>query len=510
MFARKLLNRSGSISVQIINKDHGRYQVVQTVGTAKDPDAIERFWQKAQQTVRRPDNRQGKLFVTQTGDDQTIENAMEALSNASVRTIGPELIFGTLFDRLGFNQIKDQLFRYLVIARLAWPLSKLKTCDYLYRYNGTVMKIDAVYKFLDRLHSRYKAQSEAIAYVHTKKRLKNITVVFYDITTLYFEAEAEDDLRKVGFSKDGKFQHPQIMLGLLVGELGLPIGYDIFKGNTFEGHTLLPTIGHMQKKYGFKQPIVVADAAMLSRDNLTQLQEAGYQFIIGARIKSESQAIKQQILEQASGMQDGGSFTLKRKDGTRLVVTYSDKRAAKDNHNRKRGIARLQKRIKTGRLTKSSINSRGYNKFLTLDGNVTINLNEDKIKEDTQWDGLKGYITTTRLGARRVTENYSHLWQIEKAFRISKTDLRVRPIYHYRQRRIEAHICIAFVAYAIYKELELLLKKKGIIMSAKRAGELTHNMYELHYTLPDSNEERRRVLGMDDEQQLLHDAVHRS
>ncbi len=509
MFVRKLMNRSGSTSVQIISKDHGRYRVVQTVGTAKDPDDIERLKQKALQIIHQPDRYQGKLFATQTKNDQVVENAIEVLSNAQVRTIGPELIFGTLFDRIGFDQIKDGLFRHLVISRLAWPLSKLKTCDHLYRYNGTVMHVDTVYKFLDRLSDHHKEQAEQIAYEHTKKRLGNISVVFYDMTTLYFETEDEDDLRKIGLSKDGKFQHPQIMLGLLVGEEGLPIGYDIFEGNTFEGHTLLPTLKQIQQKYDFRQPVVVADAAMLSKNNLNDLKHAKYQFIIGARIKNETEEMKRKILERSKGMKDGDSFILKRKDGTRLIVTYSDKRARKDAHNREKGLRRLKKHLKTGRLTKSSINNRGYNKFLTLEGELNVSLNEEKIATDEMWDGLKGYVTNTRFSAKRVSENYSHLWQIEKAFRISKTDLRIRPVYHYKKRRIEAHICIAFVAYIIYKELEMLLKRKGIKMSAKRAGELTQNMYALHYTLPDSNEHRQKILNMDEEQRLLYNVIYR-
>ncbi len=200
---------------------------------------------------------------------------------------------------------------------------------------------------------------------------------------------------------------------------------------------------------------------------------------------------------------------LKREDGTRLAVTYSAKRASKDARNREKGLSRLQKRIRSGRLTKENLNNRGYNKFLVMDGAVSVRIDEEKVLADQKWDGLKGYLTNTRLGAKKIAEQYSHLWQIERAFRISKTDLRVRPIHHYRRRRIEAHLCIAFAAYAIYKELERLLKNKKIVMSAKRAGELTHNMYEMHYTLPDSKMKKKRVLRMDKEQQILFDAIHK-
>ena len=507
MFVRRLKNRSGSVSIQLISKAHGRYKVIKTLGTAKDPDEIERLWLQAQHIVNTPDSTQGKLFAMQTQADHVAQNTIESLSNTSIRTIGPELIFGTLFDRIGFNAIADNMFRHLVIARLAYPLSKLKTADYLYRYQGKVVSVSAIYKFLDRLNKRYKSQAQEIAYRHTQTRLKNISVVFYDITTLYFEAEDEDDLRKIGFSKDGKFQNPQIMLGLLVGEGGLPIGYDIFKGNTFEGHTLLPTLKKIQQKYGFDEPIVVADAAMLSADNLRKLREANYRFIVGGRIKNENDQIKTQIIKQAHGMRNGDNFVLEKENNTRLVITYSDKRASKDKYNRERGLRLLRQRVKTGRLSKSAITNRGYNKFLKLEGELLITIDEEKVKADSVWDGLKGYITNTNMSAGEIVENYKHLWQIEKAFRISKTDLKVRPIYHYRQRRIEAHICIAFVAYAIYKELENLLVKRGIKMSVNRAGELTHNMYELHYKLPDSNRNQMKVLNMSEEQQSLYDAI---
>ena len=184
------------------------------------------------------------------------------------------------------------------------------------------------------------------------------------MTTLYFEAQDEDDLRKIGFSKDGKFQHPQIMLGLLVGKGGYPIGYDIYEGNTFEGHTLLPTLEKIEKKYHFKHPTVIADAALLSKQNLENLSHAKYRFIIGARIKNETDATKAKILKQSKGMHDGDHFVVKKQDGTRLIVTYSTSRSKKDAHNRDRGLKKLREQIRFGKLTKKHINSRGYNKFL--------------------------------------------------------------------------------------------------------------------------------------------------
>ncbi len=146
---------------------------------------------------------------------------------------------------------------------------------------------------------------------------------------------------------------------------------------------------------------------------------------------------------------------------------------------------------------------------MTLKGSIEVEINNQKVKEDSLWDGLKGYVTNTELSDEDVIKNYRHLWQIEKAFRISKTDLRIRPIHHYRRKRIEAHICIAFVAYTIYKELERLLGKNNVGFSAKKAMELTHTMYEIECQIPGTMEQRKFTLKMDTDQQILYDIIHK-
>lgn len=506
MFVRKKKNKSGKISVQIISKTGGKYTVVKTVGCSNDSEEIERLFLRAHHLI--PEITGQTTLAMETDLDKQVDNFVSTLANAHIRVIGPELIFGFLFDRIGFNIFPNNLFRHLVISRLSYPGSKLKTIDYLQRYKNIFVSSDRIYRFLDELQSSYKKEVEKISFEHTKKILKgNIAVVFYDMTTLYFETEDEDDLRKIGFSKDGKFQHPQIMIGLLVGENGYPIGYDIFEGNTFEGHTFLPVLESIQKKYNFLKPIVVADAGLLSKDNIRKLKEKNYKFIIGARVKNETNEIKNEILAKAALLDNGEGFKIKRPDNTWLVVTYSSKRARKDKYNRKKGLKKLRQRVRYGKLTKQHINNRGYNKFLIISGKASVVIDEEKIKIDKQWDGLKGYTTNSRLSIRQVVKNYTQLWQIEKAFRISKTDLKVRPIYHRLKNRIEAHICIAFTAYTIYKELERVLDKNKIGFSVKRAVELTQNIYEIAYTLPDSQKQKTKYLKMDNDQQILFNMI---
>jgi transposase len=503
MFYRKKKNQSGSTSVQIISKHRGKYRVVKTIGSSANEQRIQKLIYLAKQEIERLAG-QPQLFLSQT--DVVVEQVFASLNNADIQTIGPEIIFGKIYNSIGFDAVKQDLFRHLVIARLAFPLSKLKTIDYLYRYQGVLLDIDAIYRFLDKLNNQLKDQAERIAFAHTLKVLDgNISIVFYDMTTLYFEASDEDDLRKTGFSKDGKHQNPQIYLGLLVGLGGYAIGYDIFEGSIYEGHTLIPFIEKITAKFNLDKPIVVADAGLLSNDNIKALEERNYEYIIGARLKNELEKIKQEIL--ARQLSDGEMMKIKKANNTRLIVAYASNRAIRDEHNRKRGLQRLEKQMKTGKLTKSNINNKGYNKYLKLQGDVSVEIDYEKFNNDKFWDGLKGYITNTKLSDKRVIENYKNLWHIEKAFRMSKTDLRIRPVYHRLKHRIEAHICISFTAYCIYKELERLLYKEKSSLSLKKAAEITHNMYQITFTLPESKHTKSMLLKMDDEQAELYQII---
>lgn len=473
--------------------------MVKTLGCATTQREIEKLTLLAKQQIDEL-SQQSILFPSQ--NDEVVDQVFASLTNSSIRTVGPELIFGRIFDFIGFNKIDNQMFRHLVISRLAFPLSKLKTIEYLFRYQGVALDIDAVYRFLDKLNNKLKDQVEQIAFARTLQILQgNMSVVFYDMTTLYFEASDEDDLRKTGFSKDGKHQNPQIFIGLLVGLGGYAIAYDIYEGNTYEGHTLIPFIEKMSEKFKIGKPVVVADAGLLSKENIKTLEQKGYEYIIGARVKNESEKIKAQILSHS--FCDGATISIKKKATTRLIVNYSSSRSKKDGYNRKRGLNRLEKQVKAGRLTKSNINNRGYNKYLKLNGEISIEIDYQKYNRDQEWDGLKGYITNTKLTDEQVMENYKNLWQIEKAFRMSKTDLRIRPIYHRLRDRIEAHICISFSAYSIYKELERALYEEKSTLSLKEASELTHNMYQVTYTLPESKHTKSRLLNMDIKQQEL-------
>ena len=310
MFLRKKPNKSGSISVQVIVKTKSRKQhVVRTIGSSRNADEIEQLMAKGRKYIS---DLQGPLLPGLDEEENAVDLFVGALTNAQVKVVGPELIFGRLYDYVGYNSIPSEMFRHMVICRLYNPGSKLKTADYLERYLHVSYDISKIYRFLDSLCYRkesansiaedadvnkvstkktngknkpkpdYKSLVEQISYNHTKKVVGgSISVCFYDMTTLYFEATDEDDLRKAGFSKDGKHSNPQIFLGLLVASGGNPIGYEIYEGNIYEGNTIVPLVKALAERFSFGKPVVVADAGLLSKKNIDALTLDGYEYIIG-------------------------------------------------------------------------------------------------------------------------------------------------------------------------------------------------------------------------------------
>lgn len=497
MFIRKLKSPNGRSYLQVVDKSSGRYSVVKSFGSFDSAEQYQILYNKAQEWMTQLS---GTLEFDFANSDAIVEQFFDSIQ--SVKRVGYDLILGKIFDDIGFNKIEDDYFRELVLARVAFPRSKLKTTEYLYRYKQLDWTEDQLYRYLDKLHKTQKDIVEKISYDHTLKILDNkIGVVFYDVTTLYFEIDDEDDLRKTGFSKEGKHQNPQIVLGLLISKNGYPLAYEIFEGNKFEGHTMLPVVEAFKTKYNLGQLVIIADSGLMSKSNVEELRAKDYEFILGARIKNENRLVKEKIL--ALSLKNGESAVIK--NGTlQLIITYSEDRANKDRYNREKGLRRLQKHIDRGRLTKASINNRGYNKFLKLEGEIKVAIDNDKLQQDCRWDGLKGYATNAKLSKEQIIENYHQLWQIEKAFRIAKTDLKIRPVYHRLQRRIEAHICISFAAYKLYKELERILVVKKATISAMQAIEIAENINEISITLPQTGKIKRKILLLTDEQKYLN------
>ena len=372
--------------------------------------------------------------------------------------------------------------------------------DYLKSYYDEDIDLNHIYRYMDKLYNTQMELAQQISVEHTRKIFGGkIGLMFYDVTTLYFETAQRDVLREPGFSKDGKTTESQIVLGLLVSEGGYPLSYSLFNGSQYEGFTMIPMIDDFKQRFEIGDDfVVVADSGLMTRTNLTLLQQAGYKYILGARIKNENESVKQWIL--SLDKIDGSSYEYIRQNGERLIVNYSEKRAGKEAYNRQRGVARLKRAYKSGHITKQQVNNRGYNKFLEISKDIEVCISEQKIAEDCKWDGLKGYITNTDLDAKRIIAEYHGLWVVERAFRISKGTLEMRPMFHFTERRIEAHICICFIAYKLYKELERLIGINRISMSVDHVLDAAKTITTIRIRLPESNTYFTKTLFLTEKQ----------
>lgn len=483
MFVRKKKNRSGTVSVVIADKSSGKFKELKTIGVSSDSDELACLEAKARQWI---DEYSGQLALDFDENAQALQEVKNTIARIE-RTLHdmPQVILGHIYDSIGFGAIGDSILRHLVIARVCHPQSKVATVAYLKSYFDEDVRLHNIYRYMDKLYNTQREKVQQISVEHTLKLLGGrIGVVFYDVTTLYFEStpQPDDELRRAGFSKDGKMAESQIVLGLLVSEDGYPMSYSIFNGSQYERRTMVPIIDDFVRRFKLTDFIVVADSGLMNTKNVELLESAGYRYILGARIRNESPKIKDWIL--AIDKTDGDIIECRKSDSQRLIVSYSDARAKKNAWNRNKGVERLRKAYAKGTLTKENVNKRGYNKFLEISKDITVSINEEKIAEDSLWDGLKGYITNTELPGKEVISQYHGLWVVERAFRIGKGTLEMRPMFHFTEKRIEAHICICFVAYKVYKELERVTRELGMKMSVDKVLEIAKTITTIKIRLP--------------------------
>ncbi len=482
MFIRKKKNRSGTTSIVVVEKRKGIFREIITIGTSNDASVLESLYLKGKKWMS---VYMGEQDIFETHDKAFEERQVTEYLLSNVENIllnGVQLILNNVFKLTGFDLIEDMIFRQLVIARLSQPMSKAATVEYLKSHFDEDAQLHRIYRYLDKLYNTQQEKIQQISVEHTRRILGGqIGLLFYDVTTLYFESDYGDELRETGFSKDGRHSQPQVVLGLLASKDGYPLSYSVFNGSQYEGYTMLPVVEDFVQRFNLDDFIVVADSGLMNQRNIALLESGNYKYIIGARIKNESNEIKTWAL---SLRKQDGEFNETRKGLARLIVGYSTKRANKDRHNREKGVKRLEKAYRSGKITKENINKRGYNKFLEISDNVKVTISSDKIEQDEKWDGLKAYLTNTTLAANEVYDQYSSLWSIERAFRITKGTLEMRPMFHFTPKRIEAHVCICFVAYKVYKELERILKISHINMSIDKVLDIAKTITTIKINLP--------------------------
>jgi transposase len=407
---------------------------------------------------------------------------LEDLSEQQRLVEGFHDVFGKLFNSCGFHQIlnkkKSEVLKNLVLARIASPSSKRASQEMLTAEFGIEIGLDRIYRMMDSLLEHEEEFQRAIFQNTQSLCFEKIQMTFFDVTTLYFESTEEDEIRKFGYSKDQQFHSVQVVVALATTQDGLPIGYKTFPGNTAEVSTLLKCLNEWKEVLPIGEVTIVADRAMMSEDNLSSLEKAKIKYVIAAKLKKLPKEVRDKVL---SGEGDSLKFADENyrvqehilANGRRLVVTYSDKRSRKDQKDRDRILEKMRKKIGSGKNTKKLVSNKGYQKYLKVEGEGQLLFDEAKLQEETKWDGLHGIITNDHESkALELLGFYRRLWVIEESFRIHKTDLSVRPIYHFKPERVQSHILLCYLSFALvrYAEYRIEMQKQKIsIQEIRRA-----------------------------------------
>lgn len=437
---REVKLKSGKVAVQVYVITNRKRTILKHIGSSGDIMEINDLKEQAVNWIQEEINKKG-LF--QDREDSFVKNY-------KYLGFGYQFAYDFLsktFKDFNFHKHVKKLFQDLAIAQILEPSSKRQNLLFLERFFGIKHNLNNLYEHLSVYDSNIKTNLEKEIIEIAKREFGfDFSFVLYDVTTLYFESFKNDEFKRPGFSKDHKHNQPQIVIGLIVTKEGFPVGYEVFKGNTFEGNTFLPTVIEFKKKHDIKSLTVVADSAMFSKLNFDNLKENGINYIVGARLLNQKKEVLDQIEKEIKKV-NGYSVKI-----SELVVEYSEARYAKDKREMEKQIEKAKRilNVQTEKITNI--------KYLKNE-KTRRHLNQELVEKNTKLLGLKGYITNLKLSNIEIINHYHNLFRVERAFRISKSDLEMRPIYHYKEESIKNHILMCFMCLAVSVYLELKNKK---------------------------------------------------
>jgi transposase len=388
----------------------------------------------------------------------------------------------TIWKQRVFEFNATEAIFLMLLDRLSAPCSKLKTFEDQAKYfDLKAVSLQHLYRSLDLLADSKEEIETAL--FHKNRTLFNLSVdvVFYDVTTFYFESQKENDIKGFGFSKDHKNNEVQVVMGLLMDKEGRPVGFDIYPGNTFEGNTVETALDKLKERFQIGKVIWVSDRGFCSAKTFEALKKRQYDYIIGAKLKTMSVKMQSQIqdMESYQVLQEDeelirykileiepASKETEKQD--RIICTWSSKRAKKDKADRERLLEKARELVENPAKVAVKRGTRKYLKTTT----TTTGLDEDKIKADAAWDGIYGIRTNNAtMTPMEIRDAYSQLWRIEECFRVLKANLETRPVYHWSENRIKGHFVLCFIAFLLERTLEIKLREAKVDYSVRKIRE---------------------------------------
>ncbi len=480
MFVKQLKRQTTvNISVQIVHsyrnsKGEPRQKVVRHMGSAPPGEPLDalvraahveknRLEQSVQPTLFPAEDTAEKLIKLRRTKqkDKPLPIADARLLEEEARyNLGFHEVFGELYSQLGFdriwgarNKMAGRLFRQAVLMRLAAPGKSKRAHAKLSREFGMEVSVDKLYRMMDKVDEKRTEKLQSIVSKEVMGLFEGkVEVVFFDVTTLSFASDTQDDLRRKGWSKDGKPHRVQVVLGLFQTKDGLPLGYELFPGNTSDVSTLEPAIEGLKKRIKLERVVFVGDAGMMSKKNLEVLKRNKYEWVVAARLRGMSEEDSEKVFSHSDWKEIGEGKRLGDMEvgGRRLVLRHCEKRARKDSQDREEALKKLERRIAGG------IKGNGRRgRFIKVEAGA-VSVDTEAVERDEKFDGPHGVWTSLpadKYDASRIYDCYGELWKIEEGFRVMKHTMAVRPVFHWTQRRVEAHMAICFTAFVLLRIL---------------------------------------------------------
>ena len=498
-FVRKVKTGSGATAVQIMHKRGQRVVSIEHIGSGHTPAEVAVLEVTAAQRLHAGQEALPlEISAAQGSARVSVGGGLAATVTGTASLVLWEA-FERVYADLGFGVLKDEAFKQLVLARIVEPTSKADTVRVLGEVGVPSRSRDTFMVCLKRVLARgYREQISAACYAHAAPS-GHLGAVLYDLTTLYFETPKEDSLRKVGMSKERRVD-PQVTVGLLCDAGGFPLAVHLFEGNKAETKTLIPVLDEFKAAHDVEELIVVADAGMLSAKNLRALEDAGFAFIVGSRAAKTPYDLARHFKTKGNVFTDGQTIETTRDMGVgkdqrsrRVVYQYRFKRSKNDDRAINAMIARAEAVAAGTRPLKRD-------RFVKIEG-ATKGVDWDLVDRARSLTGLKGYVTNIpaeKMDGEAVIAAYQDLYQVERSFRMAKSDLKARPIFHRTRDSIEAHLTIVFAALAISREAQkrtgLSIKKILTTLRPLRSATITINGHQLT-AAPQISEENRDLLA---------------
>lgn len=498
-----------------------KQKTIAHLGVIKGQKDLQKLLQLAENLIRKLEKEglevEYKVRVKQLMHKMTVYDGFGLVIDKLMRLIGFSQVLESAQGRRQFNL--EEIIKLIIVQRLDLPSSKLRTHERQEDHGFFGINLQNVYRTMDVLEplsiDLQKKAFEAVRFFSSAA----LDCFFFDVTTLYFESINQDELRDFGFSKDQKHHSVQIVLALVVDSEGIPIAYETFKGNLAETKTLIPVLESLRDRFSIKNVTVVCDRGLASKHNIEALQTSGFHFVIATKLRSIAKNLDINNRLAYKAFQNQMDLPQEERTlfrtmphpqyaDTLLIVTYSPNRAAKDKEDRERLLEKLQTKLDGSpneTSIKKVISNSGYKKYTTVKQGSSVVLNQKAIDEDASWDGFHGIAVSNSAGLsiEEALSRYKDLWHVEEAFRIAKCTLKTRPIFHWKPKRIRAHVLLCFLTLFMERFLEFRLRQAGTPLTPDRIRYALAGVHTAVFEEKDTNKQGKMESALSEDAEKI-------